>query len=999
MKYIEIAFLCFTFLFVALFAHPFLTYEYSTPKYFFLIVFISIGMILYLLRQWRRKDPTLYVALPHIGWFGFGIAALLSTTTVLFTNPTYFQFSLEIGIYAFLTAFMALYFSNLLETKREVSTFLFCALVTGFIVGIEALYNYYTGNSFFLGFYGAGKMGMKATIGNVNFVSDFLGSLLPLAFYFLVSTPQSWGISKKPSIVATLLIAIVKGFGGLSFCLFYLVVLLSGTRAVYLSLMVGALVLILTYGWYRWTRRKDRVPASKSSRVLNAALTALAILVLLALPPILESENNILRTTVDVGERTASIFDPRGFQTTGGKARVLAWKASVLQWEDNPIFGAGIGTYMRDSIQYMGKAIHQNPAYVDSWSNFKRTHNDYLQVLGEMGLLGVLAIAFTLLSMIWLFFRMLHRMKNRDDALLLILLAVSFVEILGHSFTEFPLHLLPNQLWALAVGGIGFGVYLNREGALAWRRPLTKRWILVGIIAVATVGTLSGTLKYRSMMADAYFKEGNGRFSSLSQIDGYRSQHAAELQKAKDASKALEERTGHYEGFATETFLARVIPQIRAAVGGNLTEEELQERGLEELAKEVKKEKARLNDFYIRYEDNQTKMDRNAIEIYAGAHDLLSRCLDMAPYYGRSHFYMAALMVRPERKLILFQQKAEAKDPLDPLRAFFTEVTEERKCIAPDYRLFPLEKDFEWLESKVREGLSLERMEAWVDIHNWYDIQSYRDSLSYYHTSFLGFDERNAYRQMGKSYYSLHAMLRNLIVGYSQLLREHPQWEKELRPLMERHQQEAIAAFEEFKRAYDRAIYLLPGNWQMFPEWESIYSEYISLLLKNESVQTVYPKIRAIANLRVQACEWMRQVQRVGIPDDIAVFYAQLSQTFLDSRLYQETLYVIDEGLNTLTKAYRWNKEDLENNPYLTEEDKTRIRSFLTAYESLYRNRSLFIDQVLEVYAQAQANGAFEQLWLDDWKEHLFVDRKWPEANYADIIDLLKRAKTERAPL
>ena len=77
MKYIEIAFLCFTFLFVALFAHPFLTYEYSTPKYFFLIVFISIGMILYLLRQWRRKDPTLYVALPHIGWFGFGIAALL----------------------------------------------------------------------------------------------------------------------------------------------------------------------------------------------------------------------------------------------------------------------------------------------------------------------------------------------------------------------------------------------------------------------------------------------------------------------------------------------------------------------------------------------------------------------------------------------------------------------------------------------------------------------------------------------------------------------------------------------------------------------------------------------------------------------------------------------------------------------------------------------------------------------------------------------------------
>ncbi|HQN23048.1 MAG TPA: O-antigen ligase family protein [Thermotogota bacterium] len=999
MKYLEIAFLCFTFLFVALFAHPFLTYEFSTPKYFFLIVFISIGMVFFLLRQWRRKEPTLYIGLPQIGWLGFGIAALLSTFTVLFNNPAYFQFSFEIGIYAFLTVFMVLYFSNLLETKRDVSSFLLFALATGFIVSIEALYNYYTGYSFFLGFYGAGKMGMKATIGNVNFVSDFLGSLLPLSFYFLLSTPLSWNITKKPSIGQTILITLVKAFGGLTFFLFYLVVLLSGTRAVILSLMIGALVLVLTYVWYLWTRRKEKEKTPKTSRVVNGVLTVFAILVLITVPFILESENNILRTTVDVGERTASIFDPRGFQTTGGKARVLAWKASVLQWEDNPIIGAGIGTYMRDSIQYMGDAIQQNPEYVDSWSNFKRTHNDYFQVLGEMGLLGILSVAFTLLVMVWLFFKMLLRMKNRDDALLLILLAVSFVEILGHSFTEFPLHLLPNQLWAIAIGGIGFGSYLNRETLLAWRRPFSKRWILVGILVVAIVGTLAGTLKYRSMMADAYFKEGNGRYSSLSQIDGYRSQHASELQKAKDASQALEQRTGAYERFATETYLTQVIPLIRSAAGGNLTEEEIRLRGLEELSKEIGKEKARLNDFYIRYEDNQLKLNQSAAEIYESARDRLLQSLDLAPFYGRNHYYLAALMIRPERKNILLQQKAMAQDPLDVLRAHFTEVTEDRKHIASAFRLFPLEKDFIWLESKVKAGVSLEKMEALVGINNWYDIQSYRDALSYFHTSFIGFDEKNTYRQMGKSYYTLYAMLRNQVVAYTQLARENPEWEKDLIPLMVSHQEDALKAFEEFKRAYDRAIYLLPGNWQMFPEWESIYSEYISLLLKAQPVQTVYPKIRDIANLRAQACEWMHHVQRIGIPDDIAVFYAQLTQAFLDSKMYQETLYVIDEGLNTLTKAYRWNKDDLENNPYLTEENKNRIRGFLSAYDNLLKNRSLFIDQVLEVYAQAQRNGTFEQLWLEDWKEHQFIDRKWPDATYEEIIALLKRAKAERAPL
>jgi len=998
-KYLEIAFLCFTFLFVALFAHPFLTYEFSTPKYFFLIVYISIGMVFYLLRQWRRKEPALYIGLPQVGWFCFGITALLSTLTVLFNNPVYFQFSFEIGIYAFLTVFIVLYFSNLLETKRQVSFFLFFVLITGFIVSIEALYNYYTGHSFFLGFYGSGKMGMKATIGNVNFVSDFLGSLLPLSFYFLLSTRGSWNLTGKPSIAQTLWMAMVKAFGGVTFFLSYLVVLLSGTRAVILSLIIGAAVFVLTYGWYVWTRRKETEKGPKAPRMVNALLAALAILILIAVPFILESENNILRTTVDVGERTASIFDPRGFQTTGGKARVLAWKASVLQWEDNPIIGAGIGTYMRDSIQYMGEAIQQNPEYVDSWSNFKRTHNDYFQVLGEMGLFGILAVAFTLLAMIWLFFRMLVRMKDRDDALLLILLAVSFVEILGHSFTEFPLHLLPNQLWALAIGGIGFGSYLNRETVLAWRRPLSKRWILAGILAVAVVGVLAGTFKYRSMMADAYFKEGNGLYSSLSQIDGYRNQHATELQKAKDASRALEERTGAYERLATETYLAQVTPLIRSAAGGNASEEEIQLRALEELSKEFAKEKARLNDFYIRYEDNQSKLNQRAAELYVSSRDRLSQSLDLAPFYGRNHYYLAALMIRPERKSILLQQKANAKDPVDVWRAYFTELTEVRKHIAPEYRLFPLEKDFVWLQTKVKEGVPLESMEALVGINNWYDIQSYRDALSFFHTSFIGFDEKNTYRQMGKSYYTLYAMLRNQVVAYAQLAREHPEWEKDLKALMVSHQEEALLAFEAFKRAYDRAIYLLPGNWQMFPEWESIYSEYISLLLKAQPVQSVYPQIRDIANLRAQACEWMHRVQRIGIPDDIAVFYAQLTQAFLDSKMYQETLYVIDEGLNTLTKAYQWNKEDLESNAYLTEENKNRIRGFLSAYENLLKNRSLFIDQVLEVYAAAQKNGTFDQLWLEDWKEHQFIDRKWPDATYEVIVALLKRAKAERAPL
>src|SRR6056297_4368799 len=133
-KILESFFLYFTFIFVAIFAHPKITYEFSTSKYLFLIIFFTISMTLFLFRKWRNKEQLLYFSWAHFGWFLFGIAAVVSTFTVLRENPLYFQFSFEIGIYAFLTFFMVLYFSNFLETKRDITYFLLFVMISGTMV-------------------------------------------------------------------------------------------------------------------------------------------------------------------------------------------------------------------------------------------------------------------------------------------------------------------------------------------------------------------------------------------------------------------------------------------------------------------------------------------------------------------------------------------------------------------------------------------------------------------------------------------------------------------------------------------------------------------------------------------------------------------------------------------------------------------------------------------------------------------------------------------------
>lgn len=60
--------------------------------------------------------------------------------------------------------------------------------------------------------------------------------------------------------------------------------------------------------------------------------------------------------------------------------RVGMWKAALKQFELNPVFGTGSGTYLFYGRQFRDPANQRDPIYA---------HNDYLQLLGEFGLLGI----------------------------------------------------------------------------------------------------------------------------------------------------------------------------------------------------------------------------------------------------------------------------------------------------------------------------------------------------------------------------------------------------------------------------------------------------------------------------------------------------------------------------------------------------------------------------------------------------------------------------------
>jgi len=423
---------------------------------------------------------------------------------------------------------------------------------------------------------------------------------------------------------------------------------------------------------------------------------------------------------------------------------------------------------------------------------------------------------------------------------------------LGHSFTEFPLHLLPNQLWALAVTGLGFGRYFNREKRLAFNLSL-KNWRMPALIAIViVVGITSGWLKLNSVKAEALFKEGNGYYSSFGQIERQENELKNQRNQVNQLFEQLENREGQYAIYEPNTYAKQKIAEM-GNIANQFSEQELQVRLMNELTKDLEEEQQKLNNYIQQINDNLSYLSSERMKRYDKALSNFLESLDNMGCYGKSMFYISLMMVRPERKQALYNELNNSTDTIETLTQHFTQPDESMRHIQKQYLDFPLEGDVQVLKQLINEGYtsSVNELLNLVNISLWYDIQMYQTGIDYFETSFLCFNEKNAYRIMGKFNYNLSVMLKNLSSKYVELINKDPALKDRLMPLITLHREQANEALKDMGQWYERAIHILPGNWQMFPDWENIYAEYIDLLLKSGTVTDVYPKVKEIAQMRV----------------------------------------------------------------------------------------------------------------------------------------------------
>jgi O-antigen ligase len=126
--------------------------------------------------------------------------------------------------------------------------------------------------------------------------------------------------------------------------------------------------------------------------------------------------------------------------------RISLWKETMPLISEYRFFGCGLGGFESVFLKYQAVA-----------NNFKVefAHNDYLQYLAELGIVGFSILAAILGGLLVQIFRNATEFNDETRRLLLVACAGAFVAILLHSFVDFNMYTPANAMTLAWIAGLG----------------------------------------------------------------------------------------------------------------------------------------------------------------------------------------------------------------------------------------------------------------------------------------------------------------------------------------------------------------------------------------------------------------------------------------------------------------------------------------------------------------------------------------------------------------
>ena len=264
----------------------------------------------------------------------------------------------------------------------------------------------------------------------VKYMNFSLGLVFIVSFLFFVLLPIFFLLFKRV-------------FAATAFGIIFFGLQISQTRGAILAFFsgLGFFVLFTFVNWYRNSKSSKNMSkdeetskiepeeSKKSDKNVIYAVTIgcmiFAILLLALIPNPINNYQNLL-------SRFKSDFTL--YQ------RLMVWNSTILMAATHPIIGIGIGNFKYHYLDFQAKFINNKEFFIPYNGKAIQTHNEYLQVLAENGIIG---LSLFLLAIFIFYYRAFHIFNdlNGNSKVVFVGTMISVTGVLMHGFVSFPFHL------------------------------------------------------------------------------------------------------------------------------------------------------------------------------------------------------------------------------------------------------------------------------------------------------------------------------------------------------------------------------------------------------------------------------------------------------------------------------------------------------------------------------------------------------------------------------
>ncbi len=407
-----------------------------------------------------RRSP---VALPSV-------LLLLAIVVSLFQAANLYE-GLTATIHWAISVLFFFLLVNNIQSPKQVDAIVVACILSGVAVSLIGMAQH------LLGFSWIPQLAKPAsTFCNKNMAIHFIVMVLPLACLVFVS-------NSKPSR---------DWVYGLGWATMGVYLIYTQTRAGWVSVVVSFAIMftIMLFGGF----------AGDMKRLVSSSKGGALILLLLLIVAMASIPAKGQRTT-KITKRIHSVV-----QTSDGSAglRLIWWKNTLPMIRDNFWTGVGIGNFEVHYPLYH-RSVETDPKFGIE-VQLKRVHNDYLQMVVEVGAIGFLFYIWLLVAQLRMFWSTFRNVTRPDVRLKISFLTMSVLAFMGNSFFTFPLEKALPPVFLFLLFALTSVVYSDArsEKIPPFTMRISNRAAVTALSCFGLIAVGLTTFSIRDLIADAH---------------------------------------------------------------------------------------------------------------------------------------------------------------------------------------------------------------------------------------------------------------------------------------------------------------------------------------------------------------------------------------------------------------------------------------------------------------------------------------------------------------